>query len=86
MSDISIDNRLFQLIEMTRKKEYCTLDYFAQTMDVSTRTIRNYIKQLNSDLKGIASLVSERGKGYRLMIRDEEQFKNFMKNDASIVS
>ncbi|KHD85558.1 BglG family transcription antiterminator [Heyndrickxia ginsengihumi] len=79
MSDISIDNRLFQLIEMTRKKEYCTLDYFAQTMDVSTRTIRNYIKQLNSDLKGIASLVSERGKGYRLMIRDEEQFKNFMK-------
>ncbi|MCM3729203.1 BglG family transcription antiterminator [Neobacillus cucumis] len=78
MSDVSIDKQLFRLIEMTRKKEYCSLDYLAETMEVSTRTIRNYIKQLNSDLNGIGALVNEKGKGYRLVIEDEQKFEELM--------
>ncbi|MBT2729579.1 BglG family transcription antiterminator [Bacillus sp. ISL-75] len=78
MSDVSIDKLLFQLIEMTRKKEYCSLDYLAETMEVSTRTIRNYMKQLNSDLNGIAALINEKGKGYRLVIEDEQKFEELM--------
>jgi lichenan operon transcriptional antiterminator len=78
MSDVSIDKLLFQLIEMTRKKEYCSLDYLAETMEVSTRTIRNYMKQLNSDLNGIAALINKKGKGYRLVIEDEQKFEELM--------
>lgn len=79
MSDLIMDNRVVQIIELTEKKTYCTLDYLAETMGVSTRTIRNYIKQLNSDLDGIASLLNEKGKGYRLYIEDEQLFEDLIR-------
>lgn len=79
MSDLIMDNRVVQIIELTEKKTYCTLDYLAETMGVSTRTIRNYIKQLNSDFDGIASLLNEKGKGYRLYIEDEQLFEDLIR-------
>ncbi|WHY86538.1 BglG family transcription antiterminator [Neobacillus novalis] len=79
MSDLIMDNRVVQIIELTEKKTYCSLDYLAGTMGVSTRTIRNYIKQLNSDLDGIASLLNEKGKGYRLYIEDEQLFEDLIR-------
>lgn len=78
MSDFTMDERVVEIIELTRKKTYCSLDYLASTMGVSTRTIRNYIKQLNSDLEGIASLENEKGKGYRLHIEDESLFEDLI--------
>ncbi len=76
MPDILIDNRVDKIIEIARKKTYFTLEYLAELIGVSTRTIRNDIKQLNDDLFGIASLVNEKGKGYRLFIEDERLFEN----------
>lgn len=78
MSDLSMDDRVVQIIELTREKTYCSLDYLAETIGVSTRTIRNYIKQLNSDLKGIAALENEKGKGYRLDIEDGKLFEDLI--------
>ncbi len=78
MSDLSMDDRVVKIIELVRKKTYCSLDYLAATIGVSTRTIRNYIKQLNSDLDGIASLVNEKGKGYRFLIEDEHLFEDLI--------
>ncbi|MFD4819616.1 BglG family transcription antiterminator [Peribacillus butanolivorans] len=78
MSALSMDDRVVQIIELTRMKRYCSLDYLAETIGVSTRTIRNYIKQLNSDLNGIAALENEKGKGYRLDIEEEQLFEDLI--------
>lgn len=80
MSELNMDNRIGQIIELIRKKTFCSLDYLAETIGVSTRTIRNDIKQLNSDLKGIAVLENERGKGYHLEIEDEQLFLDMIGN------
>jgi lichenan operon transcriptional antiterminator len=81
MSDITIDERVVQIIEITRKKTYCSLDDLAERLGVSTRSIRNYIKQLNNDLAGIASLVNEKGKGYRLDTLDESLFQSLIEKN-----
>ncbi|MEH7096945.1 BglG family transcription antiterminator [Neobacillus vireti] len=78
MSDLMLDVRVIQIIELTRKKTHCPLDYLSEELRVSTRTIRNDIKQLNSDLNGIATLENEKGKGYRLFIKDEPLFENLV--------
>ncbi|WP_342043046.1 BglG family transcription antiterminator [Bacillus sp. OTU2372] len=79
MSDLMMDERVVQIIEIVRKKTYCSLEYLAEAMGVSTRTVRNYSKQLNSDLEGIASFVNEKGKGYHLIIENEQLFENLLK-------
>ncbi|MDR4949574.1 BglG family transcription antiterminator [Neobacillus cucumis] len=78
MSDLMLDVRVIQIIELTRKKTHCSLDYLSEELGVSTRTIRNDIKQLNSDLNGIAALENVKGKGYRLTIKDELLFENLV--------
>ncbi|KAA9029999.1 BglG family transcription antiterminator [Niallia endozanthoxylica] len=78
MSDFMMDERIVQIIELTRKKTYCTLDELAESIGVSTRTIRNDIKRFNSDLKGIAVLENERGKGFRLTIENQPVFEELL--------
>ncbi|MFC0470939.1 BglG family transcription antiterminator [Halalkalibacter kiskunsagensis] len=83
MSDLKIEGRNFHIIEIARKKTYSTLSNLAETLGVSTRTVRNDIKQINSDLNGIASLVKEKGKGYRLFIEDEQLFEDLVSQNNS---
>jgi lichenan operon transcriptional antiterminator len=78
MSDLMMEDRVVQVIELVRKKKYSSLDYLAETIGVSTRTIRNTIKQLNSDLNGIAVIENEKGKGYCLKIEDEKLFEDLI--------
>lgn len=87
MSDIMIDERIAQILEIARTSKYHSLEEFADALDVSTRSVRNYIKQLNADLVGIASIINERGRGYRLDIVDKQVFesllaKNRIKDDT----
>jgi len=70
-----LDSRLLSLIEILLHKDYCTLDEFAQRLGVSTRTIRKDIKQLELEMKGIAELIKDKSKGYRLVIENEEAFR-----------
>lgn len=78
MSELTMDEKVSQIIEITRKRTYTSLDYLAEALEVSSRTIRNYMKQLNSDLNGIAQLVNDKGKGYRLIIEDEQLFEGLI--------
>lgn len=79
MSDLRVEERIFQILEIAQKKPYFSLDYLATAIGVSTRTIRNDIKELNSDLEGFATLVNEKGKGYQLIISDPLLFEGFLK-------
>jgi lichenan operon transcriptional antiterminator len=83
MSDFTLNERVDQIIELTRKKNHCSLEYLAETLGVSTRTIRNDIKQLNNDLSGIAALENEKGKGYRWLIEDEQLFEDLITKTQS---
>jgi len=76
--DFTIDGRVVQMLETFQKKSYCSLDYLANSLGVSTRTIRNYIKLLNSELNGIAAIKNEKGKGYHLFIEDGHMFDDFI--------
>lgn len=82
MSDITIDERTLMIIAIARTKNYFSLEELAEDIEVSTRSIRNYIKQLNVDLKGIASIINERGKGYRLDIVDKQAFESLLENNG----
>ncbi|NRD76871.1 transcription antiterminator [Bacillus sp. BRMEA1] len=78
MPDFMMNERMVQIIELTRKKHHCSLENLAESLGVSTRTVRNDIKQLNHDLMGIAWLVNAKGKGYRWSIEDEPLFEDLM--------
>jgi lichenan operon transcriptional antiterminator len=83
MSDKTIDERTTKIIAIARTKNYFSLEELAEDLEVSTRSIRNFIKQLNNDLKGIASIINERGKGYRLDIVDKQSFESLLENNSS---
>ncbi|KKI92373.1 transcriptional antiterminator BglG [Bacillus sp. SA1-12] len=83
MSDLLMDEKVFKIVEIAHKQPYCSLDYFAESLGVSTRTIRNYIKQINDDLTDVAALVKEKGKGYRLDIVDEQMFQLLIEKNRS---
>jgi len=78
MSDVNNDSRIAQIIDLSRRKSYVSLDYMADSMGVSTRTVRNYIKQLNLDWNGKAELVNERGKGFHLIINDQKSLDDYL--------
>jgi len=78
VSDYTIDDRVVPILEIVQKKPYVSLNYLAEVLGVSTRTIRNYIKMLNSSLGGIATLENDKGKGYRLYIENEPLFKDLI--------
>ncbi|MBF0706045.1 BglG family transcription antiterminator [Alkalihalobacillus hwajinpoensis] len=75
MSDFTLDDKGVELLEIVRKRDYSSLDFIAESLGVGTRTIRNHIKKLNSDLEGIALLKNKRGKGYWLSIEDTSAFE-----------
>jgi lichenan operon transcriptional antiterminator len=77
VSDLAIDSKVFQILKIIKKKACCSLDYLAGIIGVSTRTIRNYISQINGELGGIASLVNIKGEGYCLLINDQKVFEDW---------
>lgn len=83
MSELVLDERMARILELTHKKSYCSLDFLAESLGVSTRTVRNDIKQLNHDLDGIASLVNEKGKGYHLEVRDDQLFLSLLEKSSA---
>lgn len=81
MEGILIDGRLLKLLMLANQKEYSTLEDFAETIGVSTRTIRTYIEQLNYTLTAqLAQLVYTKGKGYKLKVYKQEQLQELINN------
>ncbi|TDT51916.1 BglG family transcription antiterminator [Fonticella tunisiensis] len=79
MGRFPIDGRQLRILEKAIQNEYNKLEDFAEIIGVSTRTIRNYIKLLNSTLKKeIAQLVNIKDAGYKLEIYDRERFNELI--------
>ncbi|WP_040978404.1 BglG family transcription antiterminator [Oceanobacillus jeddahense] len=72
------NDKAVQILHECMKRKYISLEDLATKLSVSTRTIRNYIKQLNSDLNSVAYIENIRGKGYRLFVDDKKYFQNII--------
>ena len=68
------DNRTGQILQYFRKIPVITVSTLAAKLDVSERTIRNDIKQLNHDLHGCAVIEGKKGE-YSLHIYAAEIFR-----------
>ena len=74
MNKIINDNRTGQILQYFRKIPVITVSTLAAKLDVSERTIRNDIKQLNHDLHGCAVIEGKKGE-YSLHIYAAETFR-----------
>lgn len=69
-----MDHQHEQVVEYVRQQPgICAAD-LADRLNVSTRTLRTYVKSINADLEGCAAIKHERSKGFRLEIADEAVF------------
>ncbi|MBT2713653.1 transcription antiterminator [Pseudomonas sp. ISL-88] len=78
-----LHGRLRELLRLLLAAETpVTSSVIAANVKVTTRTVRNDIKELQTILeKHGASIQSVRGSGYKLSIRDEQPFKNWLQDN-----
>ena len=76
MKSLYVDNRTSQILQCFHKTPVITVSTLAARFQVSERTIRNDIKQLNQELGGIASIEGKKGQ-YGLHIFSSEAFSEF---------
>lgn len=80
METMSINSRLLKVLSKASSKEFNELEEFAKYLGVSTRTIRNYIKEINSIIvtHKIGEIVHIKELGYKIVIYDQKEFDNLM--------
>ncbi len=73
-----MNNRMKELVELISINKYKTAEELSKKLNVSTKTVRTEIKNLNSLLiKSGAEIVSKSGYGYILKINNKELFSKF---------
>ena len=54
----SIDYKEFKILTLCKNKEFANINYMAEELKVTTRSVRTYIKQLNDNLgEDIAQII-----------------------------
>ncbi|MGM9532906.1 BglG family transcription antiterminator [Intestinibacter sp.] len=81
----SIDYKEFKILTLCKNKEFANINYMAEELKVTTRSVRTYIKQLNDNLgEDIAQIIYVKGHGYKLEIRDNEIFDLLFEENRKI--
>ena len=77
-----IETRLKQIFDyLTLDYDYHTSKEIGEVMELSSKTIRKEINQLNSVIKDKGAIIeSKPGKGFIFIINDKDKFKLFLKN------
>ncbi|GAA0353374.1 transcriptional regulator LicR [Alkalibacterium iburiense] len=71
------------LKEFMRSTSSVTSQYLSQVLEVSSRTIRDDIKELNQALSDYGTHIkSTRGIGYHLVVEDDEAFRQFLNSQS----
>ncbi len=76
-----INQRGIQILELLKKSDRpMTSSQIAVLMEISSRTVRNEIKEINQILEKYgAKIISKNGLGFVLTIYDENKFQEFLK-------
>ncbi|MFX3619215.1 MAG: PRD domain-containing protein [Sporolactobacillus sp.] len=77
MIKLTQQDRLHSILKLSRSGNEWGLDCLAQTLDVSTRTIRKDIDQLNKELKGIAEFRMNKGV-YWLHLINKDKYQQYL--------
>ena len=81
----SIDYKEFKILTLCKNKEFANINYMAEELKVTTRSVRTYIKQLNDNLgEDIAQIIYVKGHGYKLEIRDDEIYDLLFEENRKI--
>lgn len=76
-----IDSRLYRLMDMLSETEFQTADYFADKLHVSTKTIRNLLKEANTCLAEHGALIeAKHSSGFRLQVYEQTAWAGFRKD------
>lgn len=74
-----LERRLFIILEMLANNKGVVLEDFSEELDVSTRSIRNYLKQLQEEIPdNIAQIVKDDNSRYKLNIKNKEKFQEIL--------
>jgi lichenan operon transcriptional antiterminator len=69
--------------ELMKADTPVTSDYLAKVLDVTSRTIRNDVRELESIVKDFgAEVKSIRGTGYQLLVHDDHMFRQLLQEAA----
>lgn len=79
MRSLFSDNRALNILQFLRKNTVMSITMLAARLDVSDRTIRNDIKQINEDIRNCGVIEGDQGK-VSLRIFHELKFRSFMEN------
>lgn len=74
-----LDEKSVAVMKHLYKREFVSLTTLSNLMGVSTRSVRNYIKMANQELKTLAEILNKRGKGFYLVVYDQEAFDELWK-------
>ena len=74
MSPQSSDGRLSQLLSLLCRMPAAETGFLAARLEVSDRTVRNDLRQLNDELRGCGAVEGSQGR-YSLRIYDRERFR-----------
>lgn len=69
-----MDQQVKALIRVLGNEAELAPEELATRLDVSTRTVRTYVRRANDALAPVASIIRSRGAGYRLVIADQKAF------------
>lgn len=76
-----LGERLTNLLSLLAQDEFKTADVLAAKMNLSSKTLRNLIKELNESLeKNGAHILSKRGEGFMLEVTDLNAFQSLFLN------
>lgn len=71
-----LDKRLTNLLRLLTQGEFQTAEQLAGEMNLSTKTLRNLVKELDENLeKNGAHIIVKRGEGFKLAVTDLEAFQ-----------
>ena len=80
MSDyFNNDNRICRILQILEHKRAASLDYLEKKLNVSTKSIKNDIKELNEIFDGSALIQFKLGK-YKLYVIEQYEFEKIKEN------
>lgn len=81
--NIILEDSLIKVIRTGMKNEFVLPNKFANELNVSTKTIENYIKEINQKMggKGIAEFIFIKKLGYKLKQYDTMVLKQILNNN-----
>ena len=77
-----IDIKMFKILKMFEERKTYSIELISKELNVTSRSVRNYIKKLNNELgEDVAQLKYLKGEGYKLDIHNHKRLNCIIKEN-----